>query len=300
MSDPINNFQWWQDALDGRHAPINVNMPQSGYYKTRRRGREGFVPCSFWYDEKNGDLRCHMDGADFDLQRALEIWPFASKNPVSFEDYGARLRDGKWPGESEAVIGHNASPPDDTPEAIADRIDDLARKAEELIKAGAAPNDDVSDQASDLANTFGELEAKADKLRAAEKEPHLEAGRVVDRKWARLRDRAADLKKRLKLAVVTPWLRKKSDDAQKANVAAITSGAAPETLPQPRLTAGSSKRSTGLRTQKSAEISDWPALLGALSEHPAIRETAQRIADASAKAGVTLPGMKIIEIKVAA
>lgn len=300
MAEAANDFQWWRDALSGNRKPNDGNSPQCGYYKTRRKGRDGFVPVAYWWDTKTGELRCHMDGSDYDLQRALEIWPFASKNPVSTEDYGERIRTGKWPGEHAAVIGHNASPPDDTPESITERIADLAREAETMIAAGAALSEAVSDQASDLANTFGELEGKADKLRIAEKAPHLEASRAVDGKWQSLISRAADLKRRLKLIVVTPFLNKKTEEANRAAVAAITAGAAPEALPQPKLTAGASKRPTALRTQTFAEVTDWAALLAALHEHPDIRETAQRIANASAKVGVALPGTRIITRKVAA
>lgn len=108
------------------------------------------------------------------------------------------------------------------------------------------------------------------------------------------------MKRRLKLAVVTPWLRFKDEEARKAKVAAISAGAAPETLPHQRTTAGSSKRSTALRTQISAKVNDWGALLAALKDHPDIHEAAQRIANASAKAGVALPGTEIIKEKVAA
>lgn len=298
MSEPA--WQWWQDALAGKVAPIHDSDPQTGYYRVRRKGRDGFSPVAYWKDSTSGAQRCHMDGRDYDPDKAMEIWPYASKHPVTAEAYGERLRTGKWPDESAAVIGHNASPVDDTPDAIKDRIDDLAREAEKMIAAGAAQTAEIADQASDLANTFGELEGKSDRLRITEKAPHLEASRAVDARWQPLIARAADLKRRLKLAVVTPFLAKKAEDAQKANVAAISAGTDPQALPQVRATAGSSKRSTGLRTQTAAEVIDWGALLVALKDHPDIRETAQRIANASAKAGVALPGTKISKTKVAA
>lgn len=300
MTERVNDFSWWQDALAGKHAPIDVNTPQSGFYKVRRKGHDGHLPCAFWWDSHTGEVRCHLNGKDYDEQRALEIWPFASKNPVSTEDYGERVRTGKWPGEHEAVRLHNQAPPDDSPEAIAERIADLAREAEKMIAAGAAPSDAVSDQASDLANTFGELEGKADRLRIAEKAPHLEATRAVDGKWQSIISRAAELKRRLKFVVVTPFLNRKTEEANRVAIAAISSGTAPEALPQPKLTAGASKRPTALRTQTSAEVTDWPVLLATLHEHPDIRDTAQRIANASAKAGVALPGTRIITRKVAA
>lgn len=298
MSGPTNDFTWWQAALAGNRKPNDGNTPESGYYKVRRKGHDGFLPCAFWWDSNTGEIRCHLNGRDYDEQRAVEIWPYASKNPVTVEAYGERVRTGKWPGEHEAVVNHNRMPPQDTPEALAERIDDLSREAEKLIAAGAAVTEDASDQASDLANTLGEIEGKITQLHRAEKEPHLESGRAVDRRWFGMRDRAAEFKRRLKLIVVTPFLNKKFAEALR--LAAISAGVAPEALPQARLTAGSSKRATALRTQTSAEVADWPALLAALHEHPDIRDAAQRVANASAKAGVALPGTRIIKSRIAA
>lgn len=295
-----NDFQWWLNALGGVFEPIHDGDPQCGYYRVKRKGRDSSSPVAYWMDTQTGEQRCHMDGQDFDVQRALEIWPYASKIPVTREDYDERLRTGKWPGESASVIGHNAAPVADSVEAITERIADLAREAEKMIAVGAAQDDATSDQASDLANTFGEIEAKIKDLHKAEKEPHLEAGRTVDRKWFTLRDMAADLKRRLKLAVVTPFLNKKADEAHRSSVAAVQAGAAPESLPTTRLTAGSSKRSTALRTQVSAEVTDWEVLLTSLHAHPDIRDAAQRIANASAKAGFALPGTSIKKDRVAA
>jgi hypothetical protein len=295
-----SQWTWWQNALAGNAASITEDEPQTGYYRVRRKGQDGFSPVAYWIDSKTGKQRCHLDGKDFDEQRALEIWPYASKQPVRKDAYDFRLINGHWPDEHVAVVGHNKSPVADDIAALKDRIADLAREAEKLIAAGAAQSDTECNQASDLAQTFGELEGKISRLHKDEKEPHLEAGRAVDRKWFGLRDRAAELKRRLKLAVVTPFLAKKVEATEKADAAAVLSGADPATLPNVRLTAGSSKRSTALRTRLSAEITDWDVLLASLKTHPEIRETAQRIADASAKARVELPGTRIIKSMVAA
>lgn len=296
MSDK-NDFANWERLLAGERLPIDVNEPWTGFYKTR--GREGrMMPVSFWYVA--GVLRCRVDNADVPPERAIELWPYASKSPVSYKDYTARVETGKWLGEHTAVVNHNQAPPDDSVEALSERINDLAHEALALIEAGAAKDDAACDQASDLANTLGELETKADKLRTTEKEPHMTAARAVDGKWNPLRDKAADFKRRLKAVVVTPWLRKKDEESAKAKTAAIVTGAAPETLPQPRLTAGSSKRATALRTHTLAKVNDWSALIAAIKDHPDIRETAQRIANASAKVGVALPGVEIVKEKVAA
>lgn len=300
MSDVAENteWSWWQNALAGQRASIDPNTPETGYYRVKRKGRDIDSPVAYW--RTDGALRCYMDGDEFPEQRAVEIWPFASKKPVSYEHYQERVRAGKWPGDHEAVIGHNQAPPDDTPEAIADRIDDLARAAERMIETGGATSQEVADQASDLANSFGEIEAKTKDLHRVEKQPHLDAGRAVDTKWFTLRDRAADIKAKLKRIVVTPWLVKRDEEENKAKAAAIATGTPPAEVAKARVTAGSSKRSTGLRPQVVAEVTDWPALLAALHEHPDIREAAQKIANASAKAGVALPGTTINRTKVAA
>jgi hypothetical protein len=295
-----NDFTMYRRLLAGERLAIDANEPWAGFYRLRRRGRDGYIPVAFWRDTGTGEWRCHLDGADVEEKRAIEIWPYAAKNPVSGGDYRVRMNSGRWPGEHEAVIGHNVAPLDDTPEAIGERIEDLAREAERLITSGAAMTQAACDQASDLANTLGELEGKCNKLHGVEKAPHLDAGREVDRKWFPLRDHAAGVKQALKRGVITPFLRRKQDEAIEAQVAAITGGAAPETVPQPKITAGSSKRPTALRTQTSAHVTDWKTLLTALAEHPAMRDCAQGIANASAKAGIALPGTKIVKIKVAA
>lgn len=292
-----NDFTYWERLLAGERLPIDANEPFCGYYKTR--GREGrMMPVAFWYVENT--LRCRVNNVEVLADRALELWPFAAKAPVSYADYQARIQTGKWPGEHDAVIGHNRSPVEDSPDAIGDRINDLAREALKLIEAGAALDDATCDQASDLANSLGEMETKADKLRAAEKDPHVAAARAVDGKWNPLRDKAADFKRRLKAIVVTPWLTRKKADAEAAAVKAIAAGAPVETIMPPKATAGSSKRATALRTYHRADIIDRNALIDSLRDHPDLVACVQKIADAAASKKVALPGVKIVSEQRAA
>jgi hypothetical protein len=295
-----NDWTWYLNALAGNAASITDGEPMTGFYRVRRKGQEGFSPVAYWIDSKTGKQRCHLDGKDFDEQRALEIWPYASKQPVTADAYDERLLTGKWPDEHSAVVNHNRAPVADDIAALQDRIEDLAREAEKLITAGPAQTDDDCNQASDLAQTFGELEGKISRLHKVEKEPFLESGRAVDRKWFGLRDRAAELKRRLKAAVVTPFLAKKVEETEKADAAAVLSGADPATLPSVKLTAGSSKRSTGLRTYYRAQIEDKAKLLDALKDHPEVLACIQAIADAAAKQKLALPGCRIVAEKRAA
>lgn len=312
----VNEWTWWLNALAGNKGPIHDGDPQTGYYRVKRKGKDIDSPVAFWKDTKTGEQRCHMDGTDYDPQRALEIWIKASERPISQEEYGERIRTGRWENSNEVLIGHNNAPADDSPDAIKERIEDLIREAKRMIEAGGATDKNVADQASDIANALGELETKSDKLRVAEKEPHLEAGRAVDRKWTPLRDLAGEFKTRLKAVVVTPFLRAQAAEVEerrrKAEAAAREAAQkiAEETgvdpasvqvhVPDIRNTAGSSKRSTGLRTVTSATVTDWVALLTHLKDHEKVREAAQKIADASAKAGIALPGTEITKDQRAA
>lgn len=303
MTSAANDYTWWRNALKGIVGPITADEPMAGFYRGKRRDKQTgavtFQAIAYWY--KDGALHCHVNQSPVDDQRAREIWPYVSKSPITDQVYFAVVRDGKpWPDLNEAVIGHNAAPVEDDADAIRDRIEDLAREAERMIKAGAAESEDIVNQASDLANTFGELQTKIAALHKVEKQPHLDAGRAVDAKWFGLRDRAADLKSRLKAVVVTPFLKKKDDEARAARIAAVQTGKPVEEIPQTRVVAGSSKRSTALRTYVSAKIVDRDKLLDSLKEHPELNALLQNIADKAAKSKIALPGCEIIEERRAA
>jgi hypothetical protein len=188
----------------------------------------------------------------------------------------------------------------DSIEEIRDRIERLKMEAESLIAKGEAKSQDEADQASDLATTLGELESRCTDLHKAEKAPHLAAGRAVDGAWFPLRDIASTIKKRLKAAVVSPFLAKAEKSSQEAAAKAIAQGASASEAAPPVVRAGSMKRATGLKWQTTANVTDWLALLTALQEHPDLRHEAQRIANASAKAGMALPGTEIKKERVAA
>lgn len=310
-----DDYKFWRHSLIGELLPNGDGEIQKGYYRCKRRGRPVDSCIAIWID-KAGNWRVTMDGEDVDPESIKPWWNHFKEHPITHFEYGERLRTGIWSNTSEVLLGHNSAPADDSPEAIKDRLDDLVREAKRMIEAGGATDKNTADQASDVANALGELETKSDKLRVAEKEPHLEAGRAVDRKWMPLRDLAAEFKTRLKAVVVTPFLkaqaaeveerRRKAEAAAKeaAQKIAEETGVDPASVqvhvPDIRNTAGSSKRSTGLRTVKIAKVTDWVALLTHLKDVEAIQAAAQKIANASAKTGIALPGTEIIEDQRAA
>lgn len=300
---PEDPWAWWTNALQGVFGEISADDPKTGFYRSRRKdkqtGEVTFAPVAYWYKD-DGTLRCQIDGRDVPELDAREAWPYVSRRPITHELFTAVRAGAPWPDLNDVVIGHNQAPVDDTDAAIAERLDDLAREAERMLNAGAATDQAMADQASDLANSFGELQNKVIGLHKSEKQPSLDAGRAVDTKWFGLRDRADELKRRLKAVVVNPWLNKKSQEADVAKRAALQAGAPLESVAETRVTAGSSKRSTGLRTYYFAEITDRAALFESLKEHPEVVALIIKIANAAATKQVALPGCVVKSEKRAA
>jgi hypothetical protein len=293
LGEPADPWKWWRDALEGRidKANLNESNPQTGYYRIKQGSH--FIPVAFWIDTKTGERRCQVYGKDCEGTRQLEVWVSASDNPVTGEAYAERMRTGKWPDESRSVGDNN--PPGDTPEAMAERLDDLEREAAVLLKNGVI-NDDVCNQVSDHSNRFGELQKHCDALRLNEKAPHDQAAKAVDGKWRGGGGRAKALKERLKIAI-TPYMKKKDEEKRRRELEAATKG---EPIPEIRNTAGTVKRSTALRTHHRALIEDKAKLIESLNDHPELLSCIQSIADAAARRKIALPGCKVISEQRAA
>jgi nucleotide-binding universal stress UspA family protein len=218
-----------------------------------------------------------------------------------------------WPDQHEAVIrdraNSDAAPDDDSFEALKDRIEDLARDADALIKAGGAQSQDAADRASDLANRLAELHKTADTARAKEKRPHDDAAKAVQAKWLPLLG-TAEVYKRIKSAVITPFLvaeakkqREAEEAARKAAAEAAKAGApVPEPAPVravPKAGSGG-RRSVALRTVKVITITDRAAVLKFFENNEAITDTLQKLAEKVTAVGVNVPGVTVTEEQRAA
>jgi hypothetical protein len=310
MPDFEDDYSIWSAAVEaGTPIPpesCHVDHPLSGRYRYRSKKTGEHVPVAYWRDG-DGNLLCRYGNTMLSEQRANEIWPFCAKTPISQAVYKERLSTGRWPGESEAATQDRRNEPSEetaqTAPDVSSRLEVLAIEAEAMIQRGAAPDQHEADRAADLSDRLQKIEKRCTDLHKVDKEPHLEAGRVVDRTWFPLRDRAENLKKRLKAAVIGPFLKAKQDvlDAEhkRRQEAALTTDAPLPAAP-PRAAAGSVGRKVTQRKQPRGEITDMPAFLLAIQNREDTREFCQGIANACARAGITLAGMKIIDGNTAA
>lgn len=309
---PADQYSFWRRRMAGEVVPIHDGEPQAGFYRLKTRDGN-WQPVAYWF-ATDGSLRCRVGGKDINEQTANERWPWASKSPITHDVYKAVVAGNPWPDQHEGVIRDRANsdgaPSDDSFEGLKDRIEDLARDAQTLIDAGAATDQSAADRASDLANRLAELQKKADAARAAEKKPHDEAVALVQARWKPMLG-AADIYKRIKAAVITPFLvaedqRRRAAEAEARRLAEEAAKAG-QPIPEPAQVqraapkAGSGgRRSVALRTVKVVTITDRAALLAYFAANDQITEVLQRLAEKVSAAGVTPPGVTVTEEQRAA
>jgi nucleotide-binding universal stress UspA family protein len=306
-----DQYSFWRRRMAGEVVPIHDGDPQAGFYRlTSKEGQS--QPVAYWFT-RDGALRCRIGNRDVEEQIANERWPWASKHPITHEVYKSVMDGNPWPDQHEAVIRDRqnsaAAPDDNSFEALQDRIEDLARDADALIKAGAAADQDAANRASDLANRLGELQKKADAARAEEKKPHDDAAKEVQTKWRPLLNRA-DIYRDIKLHVITPFLqaearrqREAEEAARKAVQEAAAAGAPiPDAQPvRAAPKAGSAgRRSVALRSVKVVTITDRSALLAFFANSERITELLQDMAEKAVRAGAEVPGVNVTEEQRAA
>lgn len=294
---PQDQYAFWRRRLAGEELPIHDGEYQAGFY--RMKSRDGAShPVAYWF-AKDGTIRCRIGQKDVNEQTAAERWMWASKNPITHELYKEVIASGQWPDQHEAVTKSNNAPPDDSFEGLSVAIADMAREAEALIKNGAATTQDEADRASDIASRLGEFWAKADTARKVEKKPFDDEAAAVQQKWIPVLD-VASIYKRVKLIVVTPFLNAKDAAERKAREDAAKAGAP---LPEPvRSTtkAGTRGKTVALRTVKAVEITDRAAVLAYFADGDLMTRALQEWSEKAVRAGVTVPGTKVTETKVAA
>lgn len=306
-NDPEN----WYRRLDGEVIGIIDGQPDRGFYRIKTPDKLSWLPVAYWYtdDTDDGKLRCFVGtkerGRAYSEQLANELWPRASEHPITKELYDAVVAGAPWPDLNAEVTRSNQAPDDNSFEALQERIDDMAREAERLMKAGPAKTQEQADQAADVANKLAELRGKADKERDREKRPHLDAGRAVDDKWRPIIG-AADIYSRLKDVVCKPWLaaqkaakeRAEAEARRKAQEAADAARRADE---EARRKAAEAERTGNAAAIAEAERKSREAQV-ATEKAAAAAQTAETVAATSITAGtrgrgVHLRGKAVVTIE---
>ena len=338
----MNAYTFWQTRLTGQPIEAPDEGIAAGYFRnaywqsngTAKRGK-AFEAIAFWQDE-SGAWCCARskfgDGSNMDADQMRELFASCCKSPVSYEAYTAFCETGAWPDET-AASADEAPAADLAPdEALAAELTRLQTACKAwLAKIGRKPaTQEEADKAANFGADFAGIETKAEKLRKAEKEQVLEAGRKIDAKWKAITDPAGVAKK---------WAKGLSDDFIKAEsarraeaarienerlakehaeavakaqreaeeaAAALPIGVdaphvelppapAPVVAPEP-VRVGTGARRSSMIKREVWECVDAKSLLHFLADRnalpPSLIEAARAFGETLAKTGVEVPGLK--------
>ena len=305
MSD---QFATWRRAVAGEQVLLHDGEPNAGFYRVRRNGSQASA-VAYWRDTKSNILRCHVNGVDVAENVAFEQWPYAAREPVTHEVYKARIDTGKWPDMDDAafatlpssreVIGNNQPP------------DEMALLKEQIESASAGikayekiTSDEMQAKAQSLRARLLELGGDADKKRDKEKRPHLEAGRIIDKKWKPLVEMAEGAANMIR-AAMRGWENEKDRRAREAaakaeanNVAREAAGLAPTPVPTPDaapapIVKGAYGRAASVRIVKVAVIVDQLAVYKAFADRQDVKDLLQKLAQKAIDAGFDVPGVQV-------
>lgn len=321
-------YQSWRDMVDGKKVAVGVDRPVPGYFK-KREGKGGpWRPVAIWW--KDGELvaRVGNDWAD-----PAQVWSWCAANPIAKDVAKFAFENGHWPDEPPPMQRSNM--PSDPLEALKAEIEDKTAAAERLL----ADNPEIKSQlACDLArNIQAELLAlnkRADGMFHGEKDPLTEAGRIVDEKFRfraavkvlsdRLRSRfetfmrveerrqqaEAEAKFKAERAAAEAERQRIEDEQAKLMrddpISALTSP--PPEVPELPLAPESVKvnagggfgRKAGLKTKRTLQITDLDAVFQYFKGREEVHVVLSKLANASLRAGVEVPGTKTVEERCAA
>ena len=293
---------WWQHKLEGKNPPASEGNPMAGFYRAVRKstygGTKWAIPVAYWPGE-NGEMHCREGFQDVSDVRGQDIWVNVCNNPVPELWYREVAENDapEWPDgmATTAPRGDNRPPEETDFEYLKGKIEEAALEARGWLDSDAnAIREQVqADQVSNIADRLTELWKKADEARKKERQPHDEALREIQIKWSPLL-LMAEAYKNLKYKLLTPWQITQKRALEDAARAAVAAGETmPETTRRPR--AGTRGRAMSLKSFKSAEIVDYEACLAFFKDSQDVRGTVQDLANKAIRAGITVPGVKMLE-----
>lgn len=317
-----DQFAWWRAALNGKRGDIQEGDPQPGYYRNRRKGQQAMA-VAYWRDTNDGALRCKINDTDVDEMRALDTWPFASKEPVSYESYKAKRETGNWPDMDETIqpargkIGDNNPPDESEADAIKRQIEAAAAGASQYLKI---ENATAKAKAQSLRSRLLELAGQAKKTHKKIKDPLWEQVKEIDNTYLPLAKMAeaealkireamdffdtAEFRKSQEIERIAQLERDRiSREAADAARKAEEEGKPiplPPPMPetpapyQPTTTKGAYGRAASNKiVQVVTEVTDWEKLFGFLKTHAELKELMLKLAQRAVDKNFDVPGVKI-------
>ena len=316
----MDEWQHWRDNLAGKITEFHPSEPHIGFYKKRKYRGGPWVTVALF--KRDGAMMAEVDfkvadrsGRPYDPE---EVWSHVCGNPISEDLYRTIERGGQWPDLDEAVaasLRSNRRPGSNEPENEIEILRDQIESAKQAVSEYATIKDDETcARAQSLRSRLLELGREADKKREAEKRPHLEAGKAIDAVWQPLvkdakagADAILAAEKAFQREKYQAEQRRRAEEQERqrriaeeeakrnpvAPVAPVTPSS-PEPI-KPAAIRGGYGRAATVREVKVAKVVDQDAAYGALREHPEMVKLIDALAKRAFKAGLTLPGVEIVD-----
>jgi hypothetical protein len=334
----MSGYEFWQAALAGKKPPVHEGDPMPGFYyklegDARLKKDRTRLPVAIWQSDVGDILTLVGFNGSQKLRDSVETWSWVCQYPVTEEAYRRAFDAGRWaddpPPVAEAVlvdfpvetagIGHNL--PIDPAERMAAELHGEEETTAEFLATPITTQADA-DKAAVWAKRLTEMSGKAVDLHKAAKAPALEAGRIVDRTWFPIRDRANELatklknhmlpflKKQKEAAEAAAWaaeknaanLRERAKEVEESATTAEAFGKAAELIKEAnaeeaaaapkRATAGRTGARVSLTTVYRAVIVDYDKAYEALKRHPDMGAFVQLLADRACTKKVPLDGVE--------
>lgn len=324
MTDP---WAWWRAALaNPKEIGKSLKMtttPEQGFYRRRLIKDGPWVPVAIWFDTKSGKWLATrtVDGADRDVI-ADDEWTHCGSRPITLEEYERVAERGEEWSDVEPEVGRQRRMPKPGDNETASEVEILRDQIDSSLKAmgdyAEIKDADHAGKAQSLRARLNELSNTADKHREAEKRPHLDAGKAVDKQWMPLvtdaKDGANKLRKALEVFETKKLQeqRKREEDARRADEEARRRAEAPSfedfgtVAPQAPPPAESAPETTikgayGRAASIGSEFvvtsfDDYDKLYGYMKDRPEVRACLEDLARRAVKAGRRdIPGITIGE-----
>lgn len=289
--DVNNDYAWWQNALKGTFGAMHGNDPQPGFYKNRHGNKAKGIPFTYTHVAiwRDGETMVALeDGKEVPPDKIDDLWTYCCRTPITEDLYRRIDRKEPWPDAIEEMIGpgHN-NPPEGE-----EKVDELQSAINAAVAQLANPvtTQAECDRLANHADRLTKLWQAQETARKVEKAPHLEAAEAVDAKYRPVLDKIKEVGTLLKKAI-TAWLLKEKQRIDKETEQKIVAGEPAPEAARPK--AGTTGRSTALRTYKSAAITDYKVCLAHFADSKEVMEVVQMMADRCVRAGLNVPGCEV-------
>ncbi|TPN11680.1 hypothetical protein [Mesorhizobium sp. B2-1-2] len=306
---------------------IITSTPEEGWFRVKSKDGP-WQPVVIWQD---GDQWLALRGIEPDRKTvaADDVWTWACRNPISFDEYERVAEQGaEWSDVDPVVQSQRKGPPkpgDNSGDRSESEMlaDDIKASLDQLRQYKAIKTDEEAGKAQSLRSRLLELHRSADKIREKLVRPHLDAQQAINGEWQPLvkdaKSGADTLRKSLesyesaKLAkrrAEEEAARKAAEAAEQARQDAEQSFVAPEPgpvaeaapapapAPAPETTIkGSYGRAASVSTEWVVTgIADQDAVYRYMRDHPEIKACLLDLAKRGVKAGHNVPGITKEEV----